>query len=267
MSAPALLSFLTTYVRPVLDIGILAFLIYKTYQLLVMTEAVYLVRGLLILVAIYGAAFFLKLSTVTWIMNILAPGLVVSLAIIPQPELRRIFIQLGRQSIIRQKTAARTGWIDAAVSAAVYLSEKRRGALIVIARKVGLSSYIEKGIPLDAIISSSLLISVFEHDNPLHDGAAIITQGRLAAAGCFLPLSDQQDIRKTFGSRHRAALGISEESDAVVLIASEETGALSLAYDSKLFYDLSAEEILERLRILFSDHAGTGQSSEADNEV
>lgn len=266
MNAPAFLNFLVTYVRPVLDVAILAFLIYKTYQLLVMTEAVYLIRGLLILVAIYGAAFFLNLSTVTWIMNILAPGLVVSLAIILQPELRRIFIQLGRQSIIKQKAAARTSWIDAAVSAAVYLAEKRRGALIVIARKVGLSSYIEKGIALDALVSTSLLIAVFEHDNPLHDGAAIISQGRLASAGCFLPLSDQQDIRKTFGSRHRAALGISEESDAVVLIASEETGALSLAYDSKLYYDLSADEILERLRTLFSESRNRSMTSEADYE-
>lgn len=266
MSFPALLNFLTTYVRPVLDVGILAFLIYKTYQLLVMTEAVYLIRGLLILVAIYGAAFFLKLSTVTWIMNILAPGLVVGLAIILQPELRRIFIQLGRQSIIRQKNAARNSWIDAAVSSLMYLSGKRRGALIVVARKVGLSSFIEKGIQIDAIISSSLLISIFEHDNPLHDGAAIISQGRLAAAGCFLPLSDQQDIRKTFGSRHRAALGIAEESDAIVLIASEETGALSLAYDSKLYYDLSPDEMLERLRTLFSESREGSQTIEADNE-
>jgi len=131
---------------------------------------------------------------------------------------------------------------------------------------VGLSSYIEKGIPLDAIISSSLLISIFEHDNPLHDGAVIISQGRLAAAGCFLPLSDQQDIRKTFGSRHRAALGIAEESDAVVLIASEETGALSLAYDSKLYYDLLPDEIFERLRILFSEHSQSSLTGEVDNE-
>jgi len=198
-------------------------------------------------------------------MNILVPGLVVGLAIILQPELRRIFIQLGRQSILRQKNTARTSWIDAAVSAATYLAGKRRGALIVIARKVGLSSYIEKGIPLDAIISSSLLISIFEHDNPLHDGAVIIPREDWPLPD-VLPLSDQQDIRKTFGSRHRAALGIAEESDAVVLIASEETGALSLAYDSKLYYDLLPDEIFERLRILFSEHSQSGLTSEVDNE-
>ncbi len=259
MNAPTLIEFFTIYVRPVLDVGILAFLIYKTYQLLVMTDAVYLIRGLLILLAIYGISFFLKLSTVTWIMNILAPGLVIGLAIILQPELRRIFIQIGRQSIFGKKSMARS-------SASVYLAEKRRGVIIVMARKVGLASYIEKGIPLDAIISTSLLISVFEHDNPLHDGAAIISQGRLAAAGCFLPLSDQQEIRKTFGSRHRAALGIAEESDAVVLVVSEETGALSLAYDSKLYYDLSSEEILERLHILFSEQNLRREGNEVANE-
>jgi len=100
----------------------------------------------------------------------------------------------------------------------------------------------------------------------LHDGAAIISQGRLAAAGCFLPLSDQQEIRKTFGSRHRAALGIAEESDAVVLVVSEETGALSLAYDSKLYYDLSSEEILERLHILFSEQNLRREGNEVANE-
>jgi len=266
MTPAALVTFFLTYVRPVLDVAILAFLIYKTYQLLVMTEAVYLIRGLFILVIIYGIAFFLQLSTVTWLMSILAPGFVVGMAIILQPELRRIFIQLGRQSLIQQKTAARTSWIDAAISASVYLSGKKRGALFVIARKVGLSSYIERGIPLDAVISSSLLIALFEHDNPLHDGAAIIVSGRLAAAGCFLPLSDQQDIRKTFGSRHRAALGIAEESDAVVLIVSEETGAISLAYDSKLYYDLQPDEIADRLKKLLSETRGIGRVVEVDNE-
>ncbi len=266
MNGPTFIQFFTVYVRPVLDVGILAFLIYKTYQLLVMTDAVYLIRGLLILLAIYGISFFLKLSTVTWIMNILAPGLVIGLAIILQPELRRIFIQIGRQSIFGRKSMARSSWIEAAVSASVYLAERRRGAIIVMTRKVGLASYIEKGIPLDAIISTSLLISVFEHDNPLHDGAAIISQGRLAAAGCFLPLSDQQEIRKTFGSRHRAALGIAEESDAVVLVVSEETGTLSLAYDSKLYYDLSSEEVLERLHILFSEQNLRREGNEVSNE-
>jgi len=120
-----LIEFFTIYVRPVLDVGILAFLIYKTYQLLVMTDAVYLIRGLLILLAIYGISFFLKLSTVTWIMNILAPGLVIGLAIILQPELRRIFIQIGRQSIFGKKSMARSSWIEAAVSASVYLAEKK----------------------------------------------------------------------------------------------------------------------------------------------
>jgi Uncharacterized conserved protein len=148
----------------------------------------------------------------------------------------------------------------------VYLLKNAGVRSLSLRAKSAFSSYIEKGIALDALVSTSLLIAVFEHDNPLHDGAAIISQGRLASAGCFLPLSDQQDIRKTFGSRHRAALGISEESDAVVLIASEETGALSLAYDSKLYYDLSADEILERLRMLFSESRSRSMTSEADYE-
>ncbi len=105
----------------------------------------------------------------------------------------------------------------------------------------------DRGVKLDAILSSSLIVSIFAHDNPLHDGAVIIQGGRIASAACFLPLSDQQDIKKSFGSRHRAALGMSEESDAVVMVVSEETGAISLAYDSKLYYGLNGEQIRTKL--------------------
>ncbi|MCX7775856.1 MAG: diadenylate cyclase CdaA [Spirochaetaceae bacterium] len=251
MTPATILAFLATYVRPVLDVAILAFLIYQTYRLLVMTEALYLIRGLLVLAAIYGAAFFLRLSTVTWIMNILAPGLVVSLAIILQPELRRIFIQVGRQSLRGRPSTKAERWLDDVIAASYALAAKKRGALMVITRKVGLGNFAEKGIELDAVISSHLLIAMFEHDNPLHDGAAILSEGRVLAAACFLPLSNQQDILLSFGSRHRAALGIAEETDAVVVVVSEETGAVSLVYDSRIYYNLSQDELAERLRSLF----------------
>jgi diadenylate cyclase len=266
MNASSLLNFLTTYVRPVLDVGILAFLIYQAYQLLVMTEAVYLIRGILILVVVYGAAFFLNLSTVTWIMNILATGLVVSLAIILQPELQADFYPAWTPVDHSQEECGAHFLDRRSVFCHGVLSGKRRGALIVHRPEKWAFLVYRKRHPPRSIISTSLLISVFEHDNPLHDGAAIISQGRTGRCGCFLPLSDQQDIRKTFGFPHRAALGIAEESDAVVLIASEETGALSLSYDSKLYYDLSPDEVLERLRTLFSENGVSSQTGEVDNE-
>ncbi len=253
-------SFFSTYLRPVLDVLLLAFLIYNTYQILVRTQAIQLVKGILILAGIYALAFSLQLTTVTWILGILAPGLVIGLAIIFQPELRKIFMHLGQGRLFKQNAQPRASQIEAAVTACEILSQTRRGALLVFSRNVGLKEIVDKGVRLDAILSSSLLVTVFGHDNPLHDGAAVIQEGRLAAAACFLPLSDQQDIKKSFGSRHRAALGISEESDAVVIVVSEETGALSLAYDSKLYYGLSAEQVRFRLSRLLEG----GQAAEEE---
>jgi diadenylate cyclase len=133
------------------------------------------------------------------------------------------------------------------LKAAENLSGLRRGALIVFSRSVGLKNIIETGSKLDAEISQALLMSIFAFDTALHDGAVIIEGGRVSSAGSFLPLSEQQDIRKSFGTRHRAALGMAEETDAVVLVVSEETGAISLCYDGAMYYDLELEEIKERL--------------------
>ena len=133
------------------------------------------------------------------------------------------------------------------ISATEVLSYRRRGALIVFVRNVGQKNIVETGTRLDAQISSPLLLTIFSHDTALHDGAVVIDEGKLVAAGCFLPLSEQQDIRRSFGTRHRAALGLAEESDAIVLIVSEESGAVSLAYDANLFYNLGVDEVRRRL--------------------
>jgi len=247
MDLNVLTVFFSTYVRPILDVLLLAFLIYNTYQILLKTQAIQLVKGILLLASIYAVAFFLQLSTVTWILGIIAPGLVIGLAIIFQPELRKIFMHLGQGRLFRPNAQPRASQIEASVTACEILSQMKRGALLVFSRNVGFKEIVDKGIKLDALLTTSLLVTIFAHDNPLHDGAAIIQEGRVAAAACFLPLSDQQDIKKSFGSRHRAALGITEESDAVVLVVSEETGALSLAYDSKLYYGLSGEQVRGRL--------------------
>jgi diadenylate cyclase len=267
MDLNGLASFFTTYVRPVLDVLLLAYLIYNTYQILVKTQAIQLVKGILLLTGIYALAFFLQLSTVTWILGIVAPGLVIGLAIIFQPELRKIFMHLGQGRLFRTNRQPRASQIEASATACEILAQMKRGALIVFSRNVGLKEIIDKGIRLDAVLTTSLLVTVFAHDNPLHDGAAIIQEGRLAAAACFLPLSNQQDIKKSFGSRHRAALGITEESDAVVLVVSEETGALSLAYDSKLYYGLSGEQLRTRLAKLLEGEAMESAEEEKHYEA
>lgn len=258
MELSAVSAFFTAYIRPILDVLLLAFLIYNTYQILVKTQAIQLVKGILLLAGIYALAFFLGLSTVTWVLGIVAPGLVIGLAIIFQPELRKIFMRLGQGRLFKQSAQPRASQIEVSVTACEVLAQMKRGALLVFSRNVGLKEVVDKGIKLDAIPSTGLLVTIFAHDNPLHDGAVVIQEGRIAAAACFLPVSDQQDIKKSFGSRHRAALGITEESDAVVLVVSEETGALSLAYDSKLYYDLTGEQVRSRLARLLEGGEAEG---------
>lgn len=251
-------------VQAVLDIFVLAFLLYMAYKILVQTQAVQLLKGAISLLIIYAIAFLLKLNTLLWILNTLAPGLLIVVAIIFQPELRKIFLKIGQSDWLRMNKRAQHSHLDSVLTAAEILSKRRRGMLVVMVRKNTLKDIAETGTRLHADLSSSLLVTIFGHDTPMHDGAVIIQGGKLMAAGCFLPLSEQQDIRKTFGTRHRAALGMSEETDAVVLVVSEETGALSLAYDSKLYYDLSEVEIRRQLEKLL-DLGIDVSASEATN--
>jgi diadenylate cyclase len=236
--------------RPVLDVGLLAFLLYKAYDLLVKTQAVQLIKGAGFLALIYGISYLFKLATLQWLLNILAPGLFVVIAIVFQPELRKIIIRLGQGDLFQLDNKPHLGQLEAVVTAAEILSQQRRGALVVFPRKVHIRSVIETGTRLNADLSSSLIVTVFAFDGPLHDGALVIHGGHIAAAGCLLPMSEQQDIKKSFGTRHRSALGMSEQSDAVILIVSEETGAISLAYESKLYYDLSPLEVQRKLKEL-----------------
>ncbi|AEJ19347.1 diadenylate cyclase CdaA [Gracilinema caldarium] len=247
------LSTIYNILRPILDILILAFLVYKGYELLVKTQAIQLVKGAGLLVLLFGFAYFFKLSTLQWILNLIAPGLFIALAIVFQPELRKIIMRLGQTELFHINAKQQMSQIDAAVTAADLLSKQKRGALMVFPRKINIKNIIDTGTRLNAELSTSLIVTIFAYDGPLHDGAIIIQNGHILAAGTFLPLSEQQDIRKSFGTRHRAALGISEHSDAVVLIVSEETGAISLAYEGRLYYDLPLIEILNSLKKLLGD--------------
>jgi diadenylate cyclase len=242
-------------------VGILAFLLYKGYDLLVKTQAMQLVKGAGLLALVYGVAFLFRLTTLQWILQILAPGLLIVVAIVFQPELRKLFMRLGQGDIFRPDTRPRIGHFDAVITAAEILSQERRGALVVFSRKINIRNIIDTGTRMNADISSPLIVAIFEFDGPLHDGALIIQNGRIAAAGCFLPLSEQQGIRKSFGTRHRAALGMSEQSDAVILVVSEETGAISLAVDSKIYYDLSSLEITRKLKELLDRGSRRGELS------
>jgi diadenylate cyclase len=237
-------------IRPVLDVALLAFLLYKGYELLEKTQALTLVKGAVFLALVYGMAFFFNLTTLSWVLTTIAPVLFIIIAIVFQPELRKIFMRLGQVEFFRPNTSVNIGKLDSVVTAAELLSEKRRGMIIVFPRKINIKDIIDSGTKINAEISSSLIVAIYEFDGPLHDRAMVIQGGKITAAGCLLPLSERQDIRKNFGTRHRASLGMAEQSDAVVLIVSEERGTISLAYDSKLYYDLSSAEVTRKLKEL-----------------
>jgi diadenylate cyclase len=247
-------------ILPFIGVAILAFLFYQGYLILIQTRAVQIIKGSFFLVALYGFAYFLNLKTLLTVLNLMVPGLVIAIAIIFQPELRKIFTRLGQGTIFRFRGSSGGFKIDEIIKAATMLSEIRRGALIVFVRSVGLKNIAETGTPIDAEISASLLTTIFSFDTPLHDGAVIIENSRITVAGALLPLSEQQDIRKSFGTRHRAALGVVEDSDAVALVVSEETGAISIAYESLLYYNLDSAEVEEKLVSLLRLEASSQKS-------
>jgi len=231
------------YAGSVVDIGVLSFLLYKAYEIITRTNAMQLIKAAVLVAMAYVVAYLLRLQTLLWVFNIMAPGLLISFAIVFQPELRKIFLKLGQTEWFAFGSRSKHTYVDSVLIAAETLSKQRRGMLAVFMRHTKLDNIIETGTRINADLSSSLLVTIFGHDTPLHDGACFIQGGKLIAAGCFLPVSEQYDIKKTFGTRHRAALGLSEVSDSVVLVVSEESGAISLAYDSKLHYDLSMEQL------------------------
>lgn len=239
-----------SFINPILDIAIIAVVLYKAYELLLKTNGIQILKTALLIGIFYLIANLLKLNTILWILNFIAPGLLVCFVIVFQPELRKLILKLGQKEWFTFGHRLKHTHVDAVLTAADQLSKMKRGMLAVFIRNTKMNEYIETGTRIDAILSSALLYTIFSHDTPLHDAACFIQGGKIIAAGCFLPLSEQFDIKKTFGTRHRAALGLAEQTDAVVLVVSEETGAISLAYDSKLHYDLSLTELTKTLEEL-----------------
>jgi diadenylate cyclase len=256
-------------VRPALDVLVLAWLLYKSWQILVQTKAVQLIKGTVLMVLIYAVSFFLQLTTLLWILNVLVPGLVIAIAIVFQPELRKIFTQIGSREWFRvhPRGGARPGGLrlDILMSAVQQLSSRRRGALIVFPRRVGIRNIVQTGTRLDAELSMNLISTVFFEGTALHDGAMIVEGNRIVAAGCFLPLSDREDVESAFGARHRAALGLAEDTDALVVVVSEENGAISLAHDGDIRYNISLQEVEAGLTSLLP--AGEGSQGRAAARV
>jgi len=235
-----------------LDIALVAVAIYYVLMLLRGTRAVQLIRGLLILGALIAFTGLLNLSTLNWVLTrTLLPG-VIAVIILFQPELRMALEQIGRGQIfgvglrsLRQEQITRL--VEELVYSARQFSHDHTGALMVIEREVGLNDVIQTGRRLDAAASADLLRTIFYPGTPLHDLAAVIRGDRLVAAGCLLPLTERREVRGLLGTRHRAALGLSETTDAVIVVVSEETGAVSLAVDGKLYSNLTPDILKQRL--------------------
>jgi diadenylate cyclase len=239
--------------RSALDILIIATLIYYLLKLLRGTRAVQMLVAIGLLMLFYRGARWARLEMVEWLLTTMLPYIAITLIILFQPEIRRALSRFGRNlSLMRFTSHNPRAAHDDIVMAAEYFSQNRIGALLVVERQAGLRTYIESGIPLDAKISYDLLLSIFRPGSPLHDGAVIIEGSRVAAAGCFLPLSLNPLISKQLGTRHRAAIGITEDSDAIVVLVSEETGSISLASAGAIDTNLIPEELSDRLTEIFS---------------
>ena len=242
------------------EIIILAVLIYHILLWIKTTRAWSLVKGFVVIFAFLLVAVFTGMDTILWIAgNIFDIG-IIALVIVFQPELRKALEQLGQKNIIadilaldaakEEKETFSDRTVDAIVKACVEMSKVKTGALIVIENNVPLGEYERTGITLDAQVSSQLLLNIFEHNTPLHDGAIIVRGNRVISATCYLPLSDNMTLSKELGTRHRAAVGISEVSDAMTVVVSEETGAISITQYSEIKRHVSPEVLREQLQTL-----------------
>ena len=236
----------------VLDILVVAFFLNKLYQMLKNTRAASLVKGLLMLVAITFISKWLNLYVINWLLEKFMTMLMFALPVVFQPELRRALEQIGRGKLFRRSTVLNEiqveTMLEAVATTADDLSRRKIGALMVFERETGLGDYIETGIPIDGLISTALFENIFIPNTPLHDGAVIIRGDRIAAASCLLPLTEARNLSQELGTRHRAAIGLSEQTDALVLVVSEETGAISLARGGGLQRYLTHQDVKDLLR-------------------
>jgi diadenylate cyclase len=230
-----------------LDILLVAILIYQVLVMIRGTRAAPMLGGLIIVATIFYLARTQKLATLNWVVGHVLPYVVFALIVVFQSEIRHVLADLGRRLTFLRGSESANDSYDDIVLAANLFSQHQTGALIVIEREIGLRTHVESGVPLDARLSYDLLATIFRPSAPLHDGAVIVQKDRIAAAACFLPLSMNPLLSIQLGTRHRAGIGITEETDALAVICSEETGAISLAVGGTIERDLTAEQLRQRL--------------------
>ncbi|MFP3918255.1 diadenylate cyclase CdaA [Lysinibacillus telephonicus] len=239
----------------ILDVLLVWYVIYKLLTLIKGTKAVQLLKGLFVIIVARFATVVFGLDTLGWMLQEVIDWGFLAIIIIFTPEIRRALEQLGRGKIFQRSTSQledeRLRLVEAMKKAVSYMAKRRIGALISIESETGLNEYIETGIKLNAEISSELLINIFIPNTPLHDGAVIVQKDKITAAACYLPLSESTFISKELGTRHRAALGLSEVTDAITIVVSEETGGISLTKNGNLYRNLSIDEFEAHLKTMW----------------
>ncbi len=238
---------LTLMLKVITEIAILWFCYYVLMLYIKGTRTVQVLKGIFIVVLAFFITQWLRLDTISWVMIKLVPISIIALIIIFQPELRRGLARLGQFGAFTVNELV----IDEIAKSAATLSKKKIGALMAIEREIGLKPYIESGVQLDSKVTSELINTIFMPNTPLHDGGIIVQEDRVVAAGCLFPLTQEAHITKTLGTRHRAAIGLSEETDAIVVVISEENGAISIATSGKLTRDLDRDALIKIINNLY----------------
>ena len=241
-----------------LDIALVSFLIYELLLLIRGTRAVQMALSGGFLIGVFFLSDWLQLETVNWVIRNLVAYVVVAIIVLFQSDIRRALAHFGRARVFRyfERATSTEETLEELVTAATTLSARKTGAIMVLERQIGLRNYIEGGIPLDATVTYDLMATIFQPGSPLHDGAVIVQGDRVAAAACFLPLSVNPRVSRELGTRHRAAIGLTEENDAVAIVVSEETGIISLALAGDLERTLTADTLRIRLRALLGGRRG-----------
>lgn len=244
----------------ILEIIIISFLVYQIILWIKNTRAWALLKGLVVIMAFILFAAIFNMTTILWIAENVLSLAVIATVVVLQPELRRALEQLGRTnffaSLVPFDNSKNSGGrfsdktVQELVRACYEMGRVRTGALIVMEKNQSLAEYERTGIEIDALLTSQLLINIFEHNTPLHDGAIIVRENRIVSATCYLPLSDNMKLSKELGTRHRAGVGISEVTDSLTIIVSEETGHVSVAYEGQLYRNLDTEELRDKLRLI-----------------
>jgi diadenylate cyclase len=253
-----------------LDVALVSILIYELLLLIRGTRAMQMALSGGFLIALFFISQWLDLETVNWVIRNLATYMVFAIIVLFQADIRRALAHFGRGHVFKyfERASSDDETIEELVVAATTLAARRVGAIIVIERQIGLRNYIEGGIPLDATVTYDLLTSIFQPNSPLHDGAVIVQGNRIAAAACFLPLSVNPRVSRELGTRHRAALGLTEENDAVAIVVSEESGAISLAMGGSLERDVEGAILRRRLETLLNvRHRNETRQREARSRI